>query len=261
MLWLGQRCDPCLLLAPTRVRVGCFLLGVAYNNLMKRKVAIFDIDGTLFRSSLTIELVELLIARGLFPGDAWKKYERERTQWLKRQGSYDSYIEAVVKVFRDHLKGVSYADFAATAEEVIAENKFRLYRYTRDLLKELKVKRYYLLAISHSPKTVVEPFCKPLGFDKTYGTVFEIGPTDKFTGVLLDEHLIFNKGAILKRTVEKEKLTLTESYGVGYTESDISMLEMVEHPLAFNPNKKLYTYAKRMDWPVVVERKDVIYKL
>ena len=29
----------------------------------------------------------------------------------------------------------------------------------------------------------------------------------------------------------------------------------------FNPNQKLYRYAKRMDWKVVVERKDVVYEL
>jgi phosphoserine phosphatase len=49
--------------------------------------------------------------------------------------------------------------------------------------------------------------------------------------------------------------------GVGDTESDISFLELVEKPICFNPNKRLYTYAKRNDWKVVVERKDVIYEL
>ena len=38
-------------------------------------------------------------------------------------------------------------------------------------------------------------------------------------------------------------------------------LEMVENPICFNPNEKLYTEAKRQGWKVVVERKDVIYEL
>lgn len=32
----------------------------------KRKVAVFDIDGTIFRSSLLIELVEVMVQHGLF---------------------------------------------------------------------------------------------------------------------------------------------------------------------------------------------------
>ena len=228
---------------------------------LQKKVAIFDVDGTLFRSSLLIELVEVLIARDVFPGNAWKRYESKRKQWIERKGSYEAYIEAVVETFRDHLKGVHYGDFAAIAEEVIAERGSRLYRYTRDLVKELKGKGYYLLAVSHSPKTVVEGFCKELGFNKTYGIVYDLGPGGRFTGTIADEHLILNKGSILKRAVEKEHLTLKDSFGIGDTETDIPMLEMVAHPIAFNPNAKLYRYAKRMEWEIVVERKDVVYKM
>jgi len=32
-----------------------------------RKIAVFDIDGTIFRSSLLIECVEAMISAGLFP--------------------------------------------------------------------------------------------------------------------------------------------------------------------------------------------------
>jgi phosphoserine phosphatase len=39
------------------------------------------------------------------------------------------------------------------------------------------------------------------------------------------------------------------------------MLELVERPIAFNPNKKLCAHAKKKGWEIVVERKDVIYKL
>ena len=51
------------------------------------------------------------------------------------------------------------------------------------------------------------------------------------------------------------------SIGVGDTESDVAFLKLVERPICFNPNKKLYDYAKRKGWEVVVERKDMIYFL
>jgi HAD superfamily hydrolase (TIGR01490 family) len=227
----------------------------------KRRVAVFDVDGTIFRSSLLIQLVETLIERGAFPEDTRAVYEREHTRWLDREGSYQDYIEAVIEAFRTHLKGIHYAELADAAEHMVQEQGKRTYKYTRELLKDLKSKGYYLLAVSHSPKTVLDKFCPKLGFDKTYGVVYEIGPQDLFTGVITDEHLIFNKANVVRRAVEKENLTLAHSIGVGDTESDVPFLEIVAKPVCFNPNAKLYRAAKRLGWKVVVERKDVVYTI
>jgi len=227
----------------------------------RQRVVVFDVDGTIFRSSLLIQLVDRLIEDGAFPKEARKVYAREYEKWLNREGDYQEYIQAVVQAFNKYLKGVYYGALADAAEEVVKEQWKRVYRYTRDLIEDLKGRDYYLLAVSHSPKTVLDKFCPRMGFDKAYGIVYEIGPQECFTGKMLEEHLILNKAAILKRAVEKEGLTLRHSIGVGDTESDIPFLEMVAQPICFNPNSNLYTYAKRMKWKVVVERKDVVYEL
>ncbi len=227
----------------------------------KRRVAVFDVDGTIFRSSLLIELVQALIESGAFPGSARKLFEHEQDLWLDREGDYQAYIDAVVKAFRKHLKGVHYGTLADCAKLVVDAHWKHTYRYTRDLLKELKQKDYFLLAVSHSPKTVLDKFCPRLGFDKTYGILYETGPQDLFTGEVVEEHLIANKANIVRRAVEKENLTLAHSIGVGDTESDMPFLELVAKPICFNPNQKLYRTAKRLGWKVVVERKDVVYQL
>lgn len=227
----------------------------------KRKVAVFDVDGTIFRSSLLIQLVNTLIEGGAFPKEARRIYEQEYEKWQNREGGYQEYIGAVVQAFNKYLKGVHYGALADAAEEVVEAQWKRVYRYTRELIKDLKKKDYYLLAVSHSPKTVLDKFCPRMGFDKAYGIVYEIGPQELFTGKMQDEHLILNKAAILKRAIEKENLTLAHSIGVGDTESDIPFLELVAQPICFNPNMNLYRYAKRLKWKVVVERKDVIYEL
>src|SRR3989344_1838032 len=227
----------------------------------KRRVAVFDVDGTIFRSSLLIQLVNRLIENGAFPKETRKVYERDYEKWLNREGDYQEYIHAVVEAFNMHLKGVHYGALADAAEEVVEEQWKRVYRYTRGLIKDLKERDYYLLAVSHSPKTVLDKFCPRMGFNKAYGMVYEIGPQECFTGVVLEEHLILNKAAIVKRAAEKESLTLAHSIGVGDTETDIPFLEMVARPICFNPNMKLYRYARRMKWEVIVERKDVVYEI
>jgi HAD superfamily hydrolase (TIGR01490 family) len=227
----------------------------------KRKVAIFDIDGTIFRSSLLIELVETLIDRGFFEESVRKIYQGKKESWLGRKGNYEEYINAVVEVFAKHIKGVSYSDLKNVVDEVFLKKSDQVYRFTRDLIKDLKKKGYFLLAISHSPKAVADKFGKKWAFDKVYGTLYELGPSDSFTGKMIDPHLIFNKASILHRAVEKEGLTLKDSVGVGDTESDYSFLELVDKPICFNPNSKLLRHAKRNGWRVVVERKDVVYEI
>lgn len=226
-----------------------------------RKVAIFDIDGTIFRSSLLIELVEVLIEKEIFPVSVRADYDREKVRWLDRKGDYESYIMAVVGVFIKHIKGVRYDLFTSAAQMVVDRYRNRTYVFSKELIDALKKDGYYLLAISHSPKGILDLFCKELGFDKVYGKFYELGPTDCFTGRVEDEHVIANKAAVLRRAVEKDGLTLKGSVGVGDTESDIAFLELVERPICFNPNMKLYKHAKRNGWEVVVERKDVVYEL
>lgn len=226
-----------------------------------KKVAIFDIDGTIFRSSLLIELTEKLITSGIFSAKVRKIYVRSYKNWLDRNGSYEKYIDAVIKAFEQSIKGKSHKKVSRIAKGVIEDQQNRTYRYTRDLVGALRRKKYYLLAISNSPREIVEPFCKRLGFDKIYGRVYEVGKNGKFTGKVLYADLISDKAKILERAINKESLTLNDSIGIGDTESDIPFLKLVETPICFNPNLALYRYAKNNGWNVVVERKDVIYQM
>jgi HAD superfamily hydrolase (TIGR01490 family) len=227
-----------------------------------QKLAFFDIDGTVFRSSLLIELVKEFIARGLFPAAAESEYRASYDEWWKRQGSYEDYINALIQTYLKHIKGVHYSDLVTTGEAVVAKQKHRVYRYTRDLIQDLKADDYQIMAISQSPKTVLDDFCVNYGFTKVYGRIYELGPQDRFTGVVTDEHWISNKANIVKRVLEQNpNFTLKDSVAVGDTEGDIPLLEQVENPICFNPNQALFDHAQRMKWTVVVERKDVIYHL
>lgn len=228
---------------------------------MERPVAFFDIDGTLFRSSLLIELVEKCVAQGIFPKDATLGYEEENRAWQDRTGSYEEYIDAVVKTFKTHIKGVHYGELADAGREITKVHGQRVYRFTRNLIRTLKNDNYFLVAISQSPKTILDEFCTAYGFDKVYGRIYEIGPQDRFTGTVLDEHLISNKGNIVRRMAEKHNIDMKRSIGVGDTEGDVPLLEMMRRPICFNPNQALFTHAKSVGWEVVVERKDVIYTI
>lgn len=226
-----------------------------------RKVAIFDIDGTIFRSSLLIEIVDVLIELKLIPVSVRTEYEKEKASWLDRKGDYDAYIMGVVSVFVKYLKGMKEDDFNRAANLVVERYRNRVYVFTRELIRDLKKKNYFLLAISNSPKGILDIFCRDFGFDKVYGRLYEVNQKGRYTGNIVDEFMIANKANLLRRAVKRNSLTLKDSVGVGDTESDITFLKLVDHPICFNPNMKLYKHAKRAKWGIAVERKNVIYEL
>lgn len=226
----------------------------------KQKVAVFDIDGTIFRSSLLIKLVEELISRGDFPESARDIYQKYQDAWVGRKGSYEDYIEKVISAFTDNLKGLPYDSLKNASDSVAKAQHDLRYKYTSELISRLKAEGYFLLAVSQSPWSVLEDFCKSLGFDKVYGRFYELGPNDRLTGEVRSESLISDKAAIVRRALHKHNLTLEGSYAVGDTDGDIPMLSVVENPVCFNPNAKLAKIARASGWDIVIERKDVIYE-
>ena len=224
----------------------------------KTKLAIFDIDGTIFRSSLVIELSHALVVAGIFPVAARKEISKEYLAWLNRKGSYEAYINKVVKIYAKYIAGKKFTIVNKIARQVIAYQKDRVYRYTRDLIKRLKHQKYFLVAISGSPSYIVAKYAKTIGFDLFFGTELEI-INGKFTGKTASLDSAYNKAKIVKDLAAKYQANLKQSIAVGDTETDVPMLKLVGLPIAFNPNLQLAKAAKKAGWKIVVERKDVMY--
>lgn len=228
----------------------------------KIKLAVFDIDGTIFRSSLLIQLINGLVEAGVFPETASKEMEKDYLAWLDRKGTYDNYLKQVIAIHLKYLDGARVEDVKKIVREVIAWQKDRVYRYTRDLIKKCKKEGYFLIAISGSPDYIVSAFAKDTGFDASFGCVYE---TERgvFTGRALNRDTVTDKKRVLTRLVKNlpVPIDMAQSIAVGDSEGDIPMLKMVGKPIAFNPNRILAQYAKKKKWKIVVERKDVIYDI
>ena len=226
-----------------------------------KKLGIFDIDGTIFRSALFLELVYGLVDSKIFPKRVLKDVEDEYTAWANRRGSYMDYVHASWDVFVCEIKGKNEKTVNEAIDQFLLKHRDRVYRFTRNLIKDLKKENFFLLAISGSPTHVVSNFAKYTGFDYSIGSEFEVR-NGKFTGKMLFD-ASQNKGKILQEFISKrsEKFDLKNSFGVGDAKIDISFLEMVGNPIAFNPSRELAKYAKEKNWKIVVERKDVIYEI
>jgi HAD superfamily phosphoserine phosphatase-like hydrolase len=224
----------------------------------RKPLAIFDVDGTLFRRGLLPELTRRLVDEGIFFDRVREELSRDYYAWVERRGSYESYDNLVVELFQRELKGVAPEELRRCARIEVEAHGRRLHLYTRELTQRLREAGYFLLAISGSPEEILDTFLKPLGFDRAFGTVLARDDQNHYTGELLANPFT-NKWRVLEEFLADTRMDLEGSVGVGDTLSDVGFLERVKVPIAFNPNDALLEVALERRWPVVVERKDVIY--
>lgn len=228
--------------------------------MKKGKIAVFDIDGTIFRKNLAFELINELAWMKIFEREVRNKLVKLYVRWLDHKGTYEEYRKALVNLYLENIKGCSEEDVAKASRIVVPFFKNRTYIFSVNLIKELRKKKYYIIAVSGSPSEIVEEYNKHLKFDAVFGSLYEKDREGRYTGKYVFEPTS-HKGHVVRQYIAENNLTLKESYGVGDTESDAKFLEIVDNPIAFNPNLNLKKIAEEKNWRIIVEKKDVIYEI
>lgn len=228
---------------------------------MSKKFAAFDIDGTIVRSGLYREIVYDLMLEDKAPPQMYEDFKDYESIWRvrKHKNAFNEFESAMVTSLNRLLPEIRCSDFDDSVERVFNKLSEQVYAYTRDLAKKLKREGYFIIAISGSQAEIVEMFAQKYNFDAWIGQAYERGDDGFFTGKITTTH--DGKDKILQELVKKHDLTFEDSVAVGDSRGDIGMLSIVQNPIAFNPEKKLFDQAKKMGWRVVVERKNVIYNL
>lgn len=227
---------------------------------MSKPFAVFDIDGTVARTSLFLATVHEMMRRQMINKQDSDNIHQALDRWLKRQNNeaFFEYEMLCVDVLFKELQNIKVSAYESILDTVIEKFGNRTYNYTKNLIASLKEEGYMILAVSGSENTAVARFCKLHGFDDWIGAGFHKDGF-YFTGSAND--VVHNKHIHLQKLIDKHSLSRHDSIGVGDTKSDIKMLNMVSEPICFNPNSQLFEHAKKSGWKIVIERKDVVYNL
>jgi len=217
--------------------------------------AAFDVDGTIFKSSLLEKVVTESIAAGIFPADPFNTAFANKKRWQRNnnEGVYQAYLHRLVETFTQQILGVPVESFTKVTNSMVAKNQDRMMAFPRKLIRELRAS-HYIMALSGSPQILVESFLAELGFDASYGTQFEI-ENERFTGEFKS---IGNKALVLAGLAEQGVVSRTRSVAIGDTVSDISMLDYATNPIMFNATRTLTHFGKEFGWTKVIEVKDQI---
>lgn len=231
---------------------------------MSKPFAVFDIDGTLFRWQLFHEVVFELAREGILPAGTEEKLLDAQNRWRNREHKqiYHDYERLVFECIATNLAGISVEAFTHASARIVERAGNQLYAYTRDLMKDLKQRGYTILAISGSFDEIVKPFAQIHGIDDWRAATC-LQQDGCYTGEANWMASPHNNRKLqsLQEMVKAHGLSFHGSVGVGDTAGDIPFLEVVDQPIVFNPSAELFAEARKRHWPIVVERKNVVYHL
>lgn len=235
------------------------MLKGALKDTRKKKLAIFDIDGTIFRKNLAFELLNELSWMKIFPKSVRDELISLYGHWLDNEGAYEAYRVKLVELYEKNIQGKSQEEIIKAAKTVAQFNAKRIYIYAKKMMDEMR-HDHIMLVISGSPVEIVKEYAEILRFDAYFGSVYEIDKNKIYTGKTIFEPT-HDKSSVVKQFVAKNDISLVDSFGMGDTQSDASFLEIVDFPVAFNPDLNLRRIAEEKKWKIMVEKKDVIYEI
>lgn len=222
---------------------------------MPKPFAAFDVDGTIFKSSLAEKIIEHGIEDGLFPAEPFNDvYEsRRRSHETNNDETYQAYINKLVGTFTMQIAGVEVERFDKVASSMIRKHEVRKFRLPRLIIQALE-DSHLPIVVSGSPDVLVRPFVADLNITTVYGSTYA---TDdgRFTG---EAYGVGDKAALLQKHVEAGDVIKQGSVAIGDTASDISMLDYADKPIMFNPSSMLMKHGEKEGWDKALEVKDSI---
>jgi HAD superfamily phosphoserine phosphatase-like hydrolase len=223
----------------------------------------FDVDGTLLRRQLSIELHDEMIASQLviMPSDMRRKIDEALNAYKYRRGRYDEYIRLVTDAYyyRDLWKGMDVSMLRLIARRIAKAKSAEMYEFTRELSLAAQATGRHRAIISGSPHEAIEALAEEYGIRIFLGSKMEHDGS-VYTGKV-ESHWVHCKDQAVQLLADRHGFALEQSFGIGDTSSDVGIFEKVGYPIAFNPNAELLQVAKERSWPVVIENRNVILLL
>ncbi|MCA9308888.1 HAD family phosphatase [Candidatus Saccharibacteria bacterium] len=214
------------------------------NSSTVNKLAVFDVDWTMHPAALGTNFIHQLLLDGIVKAD----FDIEATYAMWRENPGDTFMSHYKDLFTS-LIGLHEDLLRPVAHKVGVDAAHNLYAYTKTELKKHKDDGRFVILISNSPSMALEAFAHEIGADDYSGGDFEFDTSGKLhTMHSTSERL---KSSELERIALLHNLTFDDSYGYGDSRDDISMLELVTHPIAVSPKPELDVHAKAHDWEIV----------
>jgi len=212
-------------------------------------LAIFDLDNTLISDDSDFLWGQFLVDQGIVDKD---QYEEANTRFYEnyKQGELDivEFLHFSLAPLAKNEPEQLYKWRAQFIEEII--KPIQLKPAIR-LVNKHRFKGDTVMVITATNRFVTEPIVKLFGIDNLLATTPEFVDgryTGKFNGTPCFQE---GKVTLLNEWLENSTETLENSWFYSDSHNDISLLKLVDNPVAVDPDEKLGDYAKQAGWSII----------
>jgi HAD superfamily phosphoserine phosphatase-like hydrolase len=222
------------------------------------KVAVLDVDGTLFPGSLGFGLARRLAAQGA----AIELTQLEQLLASYRDGhvTHEAIIAATHRIYSHGMAGLLVEEVRQTAAAVWRQAAGQVFDYARPLISRLTAAGFRVLLISGSPAEIVAPAAADLGAAGWYGASLRTEHGRYLPEIVAAPGIPGGKLRALHALTAADPESFADSLAVGNATTDIELLERVRHPYAFEPDQALRKLADTQGWPIV-ERTNALARI
>lgn len=213
-------------------------------------LAVFDLDHTLLNGDSSQLWSEEMVRLGWI--ERLDEFQAQHRQLMDTYAHGNLDMETYLALNLSPLVGKTYQEVAITAESFVKNHLIdRIYQQGLDLVRRLRIDGHHLLMISASESFLVEPLAQVMGFDGVIGIEPELDD-GRFTGKPVLP-MSYQAGKIHHCHQYAQQMDMKEWPLSFYSDShnDLPLLNIVDLPVAVNPNKHLEEVAKAQNWSVI----------
>lgn len=212
-------------------------------------LALFDLDNTLLNGDSDHRWGEFLCAIGRVDRDTFAaQNDRFFADYQAGQLDIDAYLQFALAPFAGMTP-----DEVAPLQEIFVRDYVTpmLQAKASSLLAQHRAQGDHLVIITATNTLVTRPIADKLGVATLIGS--EVGIADgRYTGAPAGVPS-FREGKVsrLEAWLTDTGMSLQGASFYSDSHNDLPLLELVEHPVAVDPDPLLRAHATRMDWPII----------
>ena len=212
--------------------------------------AFFDLDRTLLRRSSALALAGSFRERGLIS----RRQLLQAAPWQLLFAARGASHEAVRRGAEDGLRILAgyrpeeLRELVAAAIEPVLRPL--VYAEPLRLVERHRERGERVYVVSATLQEIVEAIADDLGFDGALGTICEV-QGGRYTGRALRALHAGAKADCVRTVAEEQGFDLATCTAYSDSHTDLPFLEVVGHPVAVNPDRKLQRIAGDRGWQVL----------